>query len=61
MSIIHFIASVGTDQDQNTAAQADTAAFSPAISSLKLKIMIFKKGTAFFVNLLRILRETLLR
>lgn len=61
MSIIHFIASVGTDQNQNTAAQADIAAFSPAIPSLKLKIMIFKKGTAFFVNLLRILRETLLR
>ena len=47
---------------QNTADQADIAAFSPAIpTSLKLKIMIFKKGTAFFVNLLRILRETLLR
>ena len=62
MSIIHFIASVGTDQNQNTAAQADIAAFSPAIpTSLKLKIMIFKKGTAFFVNLLRILREILLR
>ena len=38
-----FIASVGTDQNQNTAAQADIAAFSPAMpTSLKLKIMIFK-------------------
>ena len=30
-----FIASVGTDQNQNTAAQADIAAFSPAKFEIK--------------------------